>query len=114
MDVSNRTLRISSVIAALCILIYIGAIAFGMFTLGAVSIGVYSIGAVAVGSRVAVGDHAYAPIAVGRLAKGAHAFIDKSIGSDFSTVNVEEVKRAILNEFPNTRDWVLNWMTWFI
>ena len=94
--------------------ISIGAIAIGVFTLGAVSIGVYSIGALAVASRIAVGDHAYAPIAVGRVAKGVHTFIDTSLQKDFSTVNAEEVRRVILSEYPDTWNSIANWLTWFL
>ena len=92
----------------------IGAVAIGVFTLGAVSVGVYSIGALAIASRVAVGDTVHAPVAVGRVARGVHTFIDTSIARDFSSVSAEEVKRAILTEFPNTRNWIVNWMTWFL
>ena len=92
----------------------IGAVAIGVFTLGAVSIGVYSIGALAVASRIAVGENANAPIAVGRVARGLHTFIDTSINRDFSAVSAEEVRRAIMTEFPGTWNWVVNWMTWFL
>jgi len=92
----------------------IGAIAVGIFTLGAVSLGVYSIGAFAVASRVAVGQHAYAPIAVGRVAKGIHEFVDTSIGRDYSTVSAHEVRQVIRTLYPDTWDWVVNWMTWFL
>jgi len=92
----------------------IGAIAFGIFTLGAVSIGVYSIGALSVASRIAVGYHAYAPIAVGRTASGVWEFINTSAGSGFSAVSAEEVRQAILTEFPNTQNWIIRWMTWFM
>ena len=92
----------------------IGAIAIGVFTIGAVSIGVYSIGALAIASRVAVGDHAYAPIAVGRVAQGLHYFIDTSAARNFSAVNAWEVRAAILEEFPNTANWIVRWMTWFL
>ena len=92
----------------------IGAVAIGVFTLGAVSIGVYSVGALAVASRVAVGDHAYAPIAIGRVAEGVKTFIDTSPARDFSAIDGEEVRQAILAEFPNTRDWILRWITRFL
>ena len=92
----------------------IGAIAIGIFTLGAVSIGVYSIGALAVASRVAVGDTAHAPIAVGRIAKGVQVFIDTSAARNFSTVSATEVRQAILERYPNTWSGVINWMTWFL
>ena len=92
----------------------IGAVAIGVFTLGAVSIGVYSIGAVAAASRVAVGDRAYAPVAVGRVVQGARTFIDTSVQKDFSTVSAEAVRQAIRAEFPDTWNWIVNWMTWFL
>ena len=96
--------------------ISIGAVAIGIFTLGAVSVGVYSIGAVAVASRVAVGDHAYAPIAVGRIAKGAQTFIDTSGGRsvNFAMINGDEVRQAIVTEFPGTWNRIVNWLTWFL
>ena len=92
----------------------IGAVAIGLISLGAVSIGMYSIGAVAIASRVAVGDHAYAPIAVGRVADGVRYFIDTSAARDFSTVNAQEVRNAIIEKFPNTANWIVRWMTWFL
>ncbi|MCL2003401.1 MAG: helix-turn-helix domain-containing protein [Oscillospiraceae bacterium] len=92
----------------------IGAVALGIYTIGAVSVGVYSIGAVAAASRVAVGDRAYAPVAVGRVVKGVWEFLDTSAERDFSAVSAEDVKRAIQIEFPGTRDWIVTWMTWFL
>jgi len=95
-------------------LISIGAVALGFFTVGAVSVGAYSIGAVASASRVAVGDHAYAPIAVGRTVRGAMQFIDTSAARDFSSINGEEVRQAILAQYPNTWNWIVNIMTWML
>jgi len=92
-------------------IISIAAVAIGIFTLGAVSIGFYSIGAVAVASRVAVGDYAYAPIAVGRTVRGALEFIDTSAARDFSSVNGQEVRQAILTQYPDTWSWIVNVMT---
>lgn len=94
--------------------ISVGAIAIGIVSVGALSFGVYSIGALAAASRVAVGDQAYAQIAVGRVARGAQTFIDTSSARDFSTINAEQVKMAIQREFPNTWNWVINWLTWFL
>jgi transcriptional regulator with XRE-family HTH domain len=91
----------------------IGAVAVGVFTLGAVSVGVYSVGAVAAASRAAVGDHAYAPVAVGKtVAKGAAEFISPT--GKFADVSAESVRRAILSEFPGTREWMIRWVTWFL
>ena len=94
--------------------ISIGSVAIGILTIGAVSIGFYSIGALAVAARVAVGEHAYAPIAVGRVARGVHVFIDNSVARNFSGVSAYEVRQAILAEYPNTWNWVVRWMTWFM
>jgi len=94
--------------------ISIGAIAFGLLTLGAVSIGMYSVGAVAVASRVAIGDHAYAPIAVGRVVSGVYEFVDTSARGNFAYIDAQEVRTAIESKFPGTWDWVKNWITWFI
>lgn len=91
-----------------------GAVALGIFAHGAVSVGIYSIGAVAVASRVAVGDHAYAPIAVGRVVNGAREFVDTSAARNFSAVDGQSVRRAILELYPETKDWILRWMTWFL
>jgi len=92
----------------------IGAIAFGIFTLGAISIGMHSIGALAIASRVAVGDHAYAPIAVGRVVRGTYEFIDTSLPRNFSEISAQEVRQAIETLYPNTSEWTKSWMTWFM
>ena len=92
----------------------LGAVAFGVFTLGAVSIGVYSVGAVAVASRVAIGDHAYAHIAIGRVVSGVVEFIDTSPSLDLRTISGYEVRQAILQEFPNTSNWIIRWLTSFL
>jgi len=92
----------------------IGAIAIGIFSLGAVSIGVYSIGALAVASNIAVGNHAYAHIAVGRVARGAYTFIDTSATQNFSAISAEEVRQVIRTEFPETWNFIVHWMTWFM
>jgi len=94
--------------------ISIGAAAIGIFSLGAVSVGVYSIGALAVASNIAVGEQAYAHIAVGRTVRGVYEFIDTSAARDFSAINAEEVRRVIQTEFPETWNFILNWMTWFL
>jgi len=92
----------------------IGAIAIGLVTIGAISLGVYSLGALSVASRVAVGDHAYAPIAVGRNVRGVFEFIDTSAARDFSSVSGQEVSQVILEQYPNTWDWVVEMMTWVL
>lgn len=50
----------------------IGAISVGVVAVGALSVGMFSAGALAVGEYIAVGDHAYAMIAVGEsVAEGS-------------------------------------------
>lgn len=44
----------------------IGAVALGLFALGAVAIGEFSVGALAIGNYAALGDYAYAKVAVGK------------------------------------------------
>ena len=92
----------------------LGAIAIGIFTLGAVSIGVYSVGALSVAARVAIGDHAYGHIAIGRVVDGTREFIDASERLDLRAINRDEVRKAILEEYPNTWNWVVRWLTSFL
>ena len=92
----------------------VGAIAVGFVTAGAISIGIYSVGALSVASRVAVGNYAYAPIAVGRNISGAIEFLDTSVMRDFSTISAQEVREVIIAEYPDTWDWIVTWMTWFL
>lgn len=89
----------------------IGAVAIGIFALGAVAVGMFSTGAVAVASHIAIGDHAYGHVAVGRVAEGARTFLDTSLARDFSAVSKEEVRRAILEEFPGMWNWIVRLMT---
>lgn len=92
----------------------VGAVAMGIFTLGAVSMGMFSVGACAVASHVAIGDHAYGHIAVGRVAKGAKTFIDTSTGHGFSTIQADDVKKAIFAAYPGIWHWIVDWLTSFL
>jgi hypothetical protein len=92
----------------------LGAVAIGIFTLGAVSIGMYSNGAVSIATHVAIGDHAYGHIAIGRVVSGTREFIDTSPRLNLSAISRVEVRQAILEEFPGTWNWVINWMTMFL
>ena len=50
----------------------VGAISIGIVSFGALSVGCFSSGALAVGKYIAVGDHAYAMVAIGRsVAEGS-------------------------------------------
>ena len=90
----------------------IGGIALGVFTIGGVAIGVYSIGGLAIASNIAVGGQAVAPIAIGQAARGTYEFL--SNGNNFSSISANEVRQAIDTLYPNTWNWVVNWMTWFL
>lgn len=92
----------------------IGAVAIGVVALGAVAIGQYSLGAAAIASRVAVGDHAYAHIAVGRVVSGTIEFIDTSAVRNFSSISSLEVKNAIQAQYPDTWNWIVGLLTWFL
>jgi len=92
----------------------LGAVAFGIVTLGAVSIGVYSVGALAVAYAAAIGDHAYGHIAIGRVVSGAIEFISTSDTLNLSTISAAEVRPAIIEEFPNTPNVIIRWLTSFL
>lgn len=51
-----------------------GAISIGIVSFGALSLGCFSAGALAVGKYVAVGDHAYAMIAIGKSVAEGNVF----------------------------------------
>lgn len=90
----------------------IGAIAFGLFALGAIGIGIVSFGALsvgcfsggalAVGKYIALGDHSYAMIAIGKtVAEGRlHSYIGDIYSADLSEIG------AILNQK------VPSWLCW--
>jgi len=97
--------------------ISIGAIAIGILTLGAVSIGMFSVGALSVASHVAIGDHAYGHIAIGRVVSGTRTLADTSAEHYFSTlssnIRAYEVRQVILEEFPNTWNWIVHFLSSF-
>lgn len=65
-----------------------GAISIGLISFGALSVGAFSAGALAVGKYAAVGDHAYAMIAIGEsVAKGSvYSHIGALETADIQTV----------------------------
>ncbi|MBD5131581.1 MAG: helix-turn-helix transcriptional regulator [Clostridiales bacterium] len=80
----------------------VGSISFGVFSLGAVAIGDISVGALAVGQYVAIGDHAYAPIAIAGT---------KAVGSTFEhvgklTLELKEHVKVLIDEtVPSLLRW---------
>jgi transcriptional regulator with XRE-family HTH domain len=80
----------------------LGAISIGYLSVGALAIGVYSIGADAIAIRIAFGDVASGHIAIGKTtAKGSVEFLTKN------HVSADEIKSAILREYPNTWGWIV-------
>ena len=89
----------------------IGAIAIGVFALGALAVGMFSTGALAVASHIAIGDHAYGYIAIGRtVAEGTQTFLATTPGGAFSTIDAEAVRSAIYETYPNLWRPVVRWV----
>ena len=94
----------------------LGAVSIGVISLGAVAIGQYAVGALAIAKDIAVGDHAYGHIAVGRVAEGARVFVDAASPHNqfLPNINKQEVIKVIHEEFPNIKQWVVNFVTAFL
>ncbi len=87
-------------------LIAFGAIAIGLFSVGAVAIGQYAVGALARGGTFALGDHAYAQIAIGKTI---------AEGSVFSAPAVTAINRAeILSLLSSNTPPVFLWLKWLV
>lgn len=79
-----------------------GAISVGIVSFGALSVGCFSSGALAIGKYVAVGDHAYAMIAIGEsLAEGS---VYQHIG-DLSTMDAKLVTEWLDGNIPSWLGW---------
>ncbi|MDE7406256.1 MAG: helix-turn-helix domain-containing protein [Clostridiales bacterium] len=83
--------------------IALGAICFGILAIGAVAVGEFSVGALAVGKYFAMGDHAYAMIAIGKT---------KAVGSVYQAnaitkANYAEVISLLKAKVPE----ILSWLT---
>ena len=65
-----------------------GAISVGIISFGALSVGCFSAGALAIGEYAAIGDHAYAAVAIGKSAAegSVYRYIGDLNGSYISTV----------------------------
>jgi transcriptional regulator with XRE-family HTH domain len=86
----------------------LGAFSVGYFSAGAMAIGVYSIGANAIAQRIALGDAAAGHIAIGKTsAKGTIEFLLKN------HVSADEIKSAILKEYPDVWKGLLKIYTYF-
>ena len=83
--------------------IALGAVCFGIVAIGAVAIGEFSVGALAVGKYFAMGDHAYAIVAIGKT---------KAVGKAFeagmlTNANYTEVVSALKANTPEIFHWII-------
>ncbi len=80
----------------------VGSISFGIVSFGALSIGCFSSGALSIGQYMAVGDHAYAAIAVGET---------EAVGRAYTRVgNMLSADRPVIEEWLNAN--VPAWLSW--
>lgn len=79
--------------------IAIGGLALGLFSVGGCAVGIYAMGGGAFAKNIAVGGYASGHIAIGSHTNGAVRFFTKD---GINMFTADEVKFAILNEFPNT------------
>lgn len=81
----------------------LGGVAVGLFSIGGVSFGLYSMGGLSIAKYVASGDYAHGYIVIGNHVKGTVELMQ-------SEVTVAEIRRAILEHFPNTWDIIVSIM----
>ena len=79
-----------------------GAISIGLISFGALSVGCFSTGALAIGKYAAVGDHAYAMIAIGQTVADGSVF--SHIG-DLTTANIPKVVEWLDGNVPSWLGW---------
>jgi transcriptional regulator with XRE-family HTH domain len=79
--------------------IAVGGFSLGLFAMGGCAIGIYAFGGAAIARDIAYGGYASGHIAIGDETRGAICFITEN---GHATFTPEEVKSAILKEFPNT------------
>ena len=84
-------------------LIALGAICFGILAIGAVAIGDFSVGALAVGNHFAMGDHAYAAIAIGKTKAVGTVYQASSI----TKANYAEVISLLKANVPKVLYWLI-------
>lgn len=88
-----------------------GAISVGLISFGALSVGCFSTGALAIGKYAAVGDHAYACIAIGEsVAEGS---VYRHIG-DLTTADIPKVIQWLDANVPSWLGWAKGIFKFFI
>lgn len=80
----------------------IGAISIGVVSFGALSIGVFSHGALSIGQYIAIGDKAYAAIAIGQSEAVGNAY--QHIGTP-STADLAFIKAWLNEHVPAYLNW---------
>lgn len=85
--------------------ISIGGLSIGIFAIGGCAFGIYSIGGLAIAQKIARGGYASGHIAIGEQTKGVIKFITDEGVHNFTS---DDIKNAILKEFPNTWDIVVS------
>ena len=84
--------------------IALGAICFGILAIGAIAIGEFSIGALAVGNYFAMGDHAYALVAIGKTKAVGSVYQASSI----TDANYAEVISVMKANVPKILSWIID------
>lgn len=80
--------------------IALGGFSLGVLAIGGGAIGIYALGGAAIAKNIAYGGgYASGHIAIGDKSRGAICFITKDGHANFTP---EDIRRAILNEFPET------------
>ena len=85
--------------------IAVGGIAIGILSLGGISIGYYSVGGYSIGKYVSIGGYANGHIAIGHHVKGDIILTKPT---------VRELKSIILENYPNTKKIIIDFICSFI
>lgn len=83
--------------------IALGAVCFGILAIGAVAIGEFSVGALAVGNYFAMGDHAYAMIAIGKTKAVGNVYQAAAI----TKANYTKVISLLKANVPEILSWLI-------
>lgn len=93
--------------------IAIGGIAIGILATGGLAIGTYALGGCAIAKEIAVGWHAEANVAIGKVAHGMYTIVDTADSSSFPSnlIHRKDVIELILKVYPNISKSIINWLT---
>lgn len=85
----------------------LGAVAIGLVAIGALAVGQFAIGAAAMGNYGALGDHAYASVAIGKT---------KAVGELYqaASADAETVSRLLDQTVPGWLKWAAEWFVSFL